>query len=308
MRAPGRLPGLGRLLLRRRRGGSYSCEHQDSMEAEQEIKMTFGLISSRPVSLKATLQKSQRTYCDLRAGHAFAWKLGLVGNWHFHSTFVNRISVAKKWSRETMAFQQACTRCGLVFLVLSLQAALLRAEEAQPKAVPAPSASPSSAAPPPQARQTPPDTSGLRSQALLASIDKILKRVAAEREEAKTLPYTRQVPVRPRLDSNAGGARKGSPRTARRRARRRNGCPDPEASRRHPQTAGQNRRQPGPHRNAPREAAGSSTTRAAAQLFHRNDRSSSTSRLRRSRRISSSAKPVSFASNRRSAKRLLLRE
>ena len=87
-----------------------------------------------------------------------------------------------------MAFQQACTRCGLVFLVLSLQAALLRAEEAQPKAVPAPSASPSSAAPPPQARQTPPDTSGLRSQALLASIDKILKRVAAEREEAKTLP------------------------------------------------------------------------------------------------------------------------
>ncbi|HWJ20295.1 MAG TPA: hypothetical protein VNR65_16390 [Geobacterales bacterium] len=87
-----------------------------------------------------------------------------------------------------MAFQQACTRCALVFLILSLQAALLRAEEAQLKAAPELSASPSSSAPSPQARSAQPETSGLRSQALLASIDKILKRAATEREEAKTLP------------------------------------------------------------------------------------------------------------------------
>ena len=75
----------------------------------------------------------------------------------------------------------------LVFLALSLQAVSLRAEDAQTKAAPAPSSSSSGTAAP-QARQTPPDTSGLQSQTLLASIDKILKRAAAAREAAKTLP------------------------------------------------------------------------------------------------------------------------
>jgi len=86
-----------------------------------------------------------------------------------------------------MTFQQACVRFGLLFLAISLHAVSLRAEEAQPKAVSAPPPPPSGAAAP-EARQAPLDTSGLRSQALLASIDKILKQAAADREEAKTLP------------------------------------------------------------------------------------------------------------------------
>ncbi len=86
-----------------------------------------------------------------------------------------------------MQLRQACVRCGLLFLVVSLQAVSLRAEEAQPKAVAPPPASPSVTAAP-QARQAPLDTSGLQSQALLASIDKILKRAADEREGAKNLP------------------------------------------------------------------------------------------------------------------------
>ena len=61
--------------------------------------------------------------------------------------------MAEKWSRETMAFQQACTRCGVLFLIISLQAASVRAEEAQPKANPERSASPYSSAPSPQHRQ-----------------------------------------------------------------------------------------------------------------------------------------------------------
>ena len=86
-----------------------------------------------------------------------------------------------------MPFEQACVRFGLLFLALSLQALSLRAEEIQSKPVAAPSASPSSTAAP-QTRQTPLDASGLQSQALLASIDKILKRAAAARELAKTAP------------------------------------------------------------------------------------------------------------------------
>ncbi len=80
-----------------------------------------------------------------------------------------------------MPFEQACMRFGLLFLALSLQAVSLRAEDVTP------SASPSST-PAPQTSQAPPDTSGLQSQSLLASIDKILKRASAAREAAKTLP------------------------------------------------------------------------------------------------------------------------
>ena len=86
-----------------------------------------------------------------------------------------------------MPFEQACMRFGLLFLALSLQAVSLRAEDALTKAAPAPVASPPST-PVPQARQAPPDPSGLQSQAFLASIDKILKRAATARETAKTLP------------------------------------------------------------------------------------------------------------------------
>jgi len=85
-----------------------------------------------------------------------------------------------------MPFRQASIRSGLLVLVVSLQAISLQAEEAEPKAL-----SPLAAAPSrptaPEARQAL-DTSGLQSQALLASIDKTLKRAAAAREAAKTSP------------------------------------------------------------------------------------------------------------------------
>ncbi len=58
-------------------------------------------------------------------------------------------------------------------------------------AAPAPSGSPSSS-PAQTAPSAPLDTSGLQSQALLSAIDKILKRAAAEREAAKTLPVRDQ--------------------------------------------------------------------------------------------------------------------
>jgi len=83
-------------------------------------------------------------------------------------------------------FDRARMRFGLLVLAVSLQASPLRAEEAQPKASSAQPAPLSSASQ--EARRPSPDTSGLRSQALLSSIDKILKRAAAEREGAKNLP------------------------------------------------------------------------------------------------------------------------
>ena len=86
-----------------------------------------------------------------------------------------------------MLLQQACLRGGILVLALSLQAGLLRAEEVEPRVVSTPPGPPLSAAAP-QTRQAPPDTSVLQSQALLASIDKILKRAAADREGAKDLP------------------------------------------------------------------------------------------------------------------------
>lgn len=81
-----------------------------------------------------------------------------------------------------MPVRQGSMRLGLVVLAfITGQTASVLAEEAGlPQA-----AAPSSAAPAPQA---PLDTSGLQSQALLASIDKTLKRAAAARETAKTLP------------------------------------------------------------------------------------------------------------------------
>jgi hypothetical protein len=75
--------------------------------------------------------------------------------------------------------------CGLVwllFLATLIQPSTLRAEDTFAKAAPSPSATDS------QAKRPPADTSGLQSQALLASIDKILKRAAAERDAVKNLP------------------------------------------------------------------------------------------------------------------------
>ena len=85
-----------------------------------------------------------------------------------------------------MLFRQASIRSGLLVLAVSLQAISLQAEEAEPKAVSPLAAAPSSPAAP-EARQAL-DTSGLQSQALLASIDKTLKRAATAREAAKTSP------------------------------------------------------------------------------------------------------------------------
>ena len=129
-----------------------------------------------------------------------------------------------------MRLQQACLRGGILVLVLSLQASLLRAEEGEPRVVSTPPGPPLSAAAP-QTRQAPPDTSVLQSQALLASIDKILKRAAADREGAKGLPTRdkflfdpvwtetreeREKEVRELLDSAlaVGNSRTKSPRTA----------------------------------------------------------------------------------------------
>ncbi len=71
------------------------------------------------------------------------------------------------------------------FLALLLAAALqtlpLPAEQAAPQR-------PAEASSGQKERSAPLDTSGLQSQALLSAIDKILKRAAAEREAAKTLP------------------------------------------------------------------------------------------------------------------------
>jgi hypothetical protein len=86
-----------------------------------------------------------------------------------------------------MTFQQAHVRLGLLLLAMSWQTVLAQAEEVQPKSPPEPPSS-SSAAAAPKARQAPLDKSGLQSQALLAAIDKILKKAAVEREAAKAAP------------------------------------------------------------------------------------------------------------------------
>jgi hypothetical protein len=83
-----------------------------------------------------------------------------------------------------MTFDWAQSLPRLLFLVLFVQTYPLRAEDVPAKAVPATQAPENTPAQSPP----PPDTSGLQSQALLASIDKILKRAAGERETAKTLP------------------------------------------------------------------------------------------------------------------------
>ena len=80
-----------------------------------------------------------------------------------------------------MPVRQGNMRLGLLALAVLVQTASLEAEDT----VAPQTAQPPAAAAAPQA---PLDTSGLQSQALLASIDKTLKRAAAAREAAKTLP------------------------------------------------------------------------------------------------------------------------
>jgi len=83
-----------------------------------------------------------------------------------------------------MTFERAGILLRLLVAALLLQAIPAFAEDAQGSAAPLPQI------PGGQAKQNPPppDTSGLQSQALLSAIDRILKRAAAEREAAKTLP------------------------------------------------------------------------------------------------------------------------
>ncbi|MGO9171088.1 MAG: hypothetical protein ACLP7P_03875 [Rhodomicrobium sp.] len=83
-----------------------------------------------------------------------------------------------------MTFERTGALLRLLLVALLLQAIPASAEDAQGNAAPSPQT------PDGQAKQNrpPPDTSGLQSQALLSAIDKILKRAAAEREGAKTLP------------------------------------------------------------------------------------------------------------------------
>ncbi len=86
-----------------------------------------------------------------------------------------------------MFFRQAAARCGLLFLAISWQTVPIRAGDPQPNIPAGQSAAPSDPAPS-QTRSKPIDTTGLQSQALLAAIDKILKRAASERAALKTLP------------------------------------------------------------------------------------------------------------------------
>ena len=170
-----------------------------------------------------------------------------------------------------MPFEQACMRFGLLFLALSLQAVSLRAEDALAKAAQAPAASPPST-PAPQARQAPPDPSGLQSQAFLASIDKILKRAATARETAKTLPprdkflfepvwtetrEEREKEIRDLLDSALAVVTDAPILKLQEDIRK--------------QQEG-NRRRPGTHGHLARETARSSAIRAVAELFQRNKR------------------------------------
>jgi hypothetical protein len=71
----------------------------------------------------------------------------------------------------------------LIFVAAILQPATLKAQE-PPAKVSSPQAAESAA----RQSRTPFDTSGIQSQALLLSIDKILRRAAGEREAAKSLP------------------------------------------------------------------------------------------------------------------------
>jgi hypothetical protein len=80
-----------------------------------------------------------------------------------------------------MRVQQAAGRSAFLFFIISSQFVPVYAEEAPQKA----SALQGAAV---QPRSASVDASGLQSQALLAEIDKILKRAAAEREAAKALP------------------------------------------------------------------------------------------------------------------------
>jgi len=87
-----------------------------------------------------------------------------------------------------MTFPWARGLCQLTIIAVAVQTVQLRAGGAPPPK----SAAAQSPAAPGTAQQnspsTPLDTTGLQSQALLAAIDKILKRTASEREAAKTLP------------------------------------------------------------------------------------------------------------------------
>jgi hypothetical protein len=84
-----------------------------------------------------------------------------------------------------MKVQQAAGRWPFLFFTISLQVISLHAEEAPQKA---PAAAPASQGAAAQPRPAAVQASGLQSQALLAEIDRILKRAAAEREAAKSLP------------------------------------------------------------------------------------------------------------------------
>ncbi len=86
-----------------------------------------------------------------------------------------------------MTFQQAHVRLGLLVLAMSWQTVSTQSDEIQTKSQPEPPSSLSNPAAA-QARQAPLDKSGLQSQGLLAAIDKILKKAAAEREAAKAAP------------------------------------------------------------------------------------------------------------------------
>src|ERR1700721_2855453 len=96
--------------------------------------------------------------------------------------------VAKTEGRTSMTFPLARGLCQLTIIAVAVQTGQMRADAAPPLK----SAAAQSAAAPGTAPQnspsTPLDTTGLQSQALLAAIDKILKRTASEREAAKTLP------------------------------------------------------------------------------------------------------------------------
>jgi hypothetical protein len=84
-----------------------------------------------------------------------------------------------------MKVQQSAEFWLFLFFIISLQAISVHAEDTPQKA---PAAAPASQGAATQPRSAAVDPSGLQSKALLAGIDKILKRAAAERVGAKSLP------------------------------------------------------------------------------------------------------------------------
>jgi hypothetical protein len=82
-----------------------------------------------------------------------------------------------------MTFERAGSLLRLVVIAAVLQPIALKADDAPSKIAPSQQAESAVKQAP-----SPPDTSGIQSQALLLAIDKILKRAAGEREAAKNLP------------------------------------------------------------------------------------------------------------------------